>query len=284
MGTVYGTVLLLVFEAMSTVVGFSIQGASPQESTAGTPITIKAEEVRAHRTVGVPYIRTSFTSLTSQQAELLALGGLHVHVVANAAGAVVSAICVACTPDIASLAEAAVRSTKYRPVERDGNAVGVQFDERVLVLPPERPLARHVPFPAVNDWKSVRVGLRRTRCNGSCPEYSVDVQGDGTVLYKGEAWVAVVGEQRTSVSREVIIRLVDAFRDADFYSLDDEYVWAASDFPTYELSIEIDGHVKKIRDYAGLHVGMPMSIARLEDLVDRLANTQNWTRYGDWHN
>jgi ankyrin repeat protein len=72
--------------------------------------------------------------------------------------------------------------------------------------------------------------------------------------------------------------LVTKFREADFYSLRDKYVWGVTDAPTYETSIEIDAHPKKVKDYVGLVAGMPSAVTHLEDAIDELAKTERWTK------
>jgi Domain of unknown function (DUF6438) len=174
------------------------------------------------------------------------------------------------------MAEAVVRATKYRPFERGGHAIEVEFDCNVAVFPPERQLSRRVPFPAVSDWNSVRIRLSRTRCYGACPVYSVEIHGDGTVLYKGVAFVGVKGEKAGSISKEAVKQLVAEFRNVDYYSLDD---YSADDFDlaTVESSIDIDGHTKKVLDQDGLWLGMPMSVLKLEIKIDEIAGTKQWT-------
>jgi hypothetical protein len=58
----------------------------------------------------------------------------------------------------------------------------------------------------------------------------------------------VTGSHHGSVSKGTVSELVDGFRNVDYYSLEDEYVWPATDLPTYETSIEIDGKLKKVKD------------------------------------
>jgi hypothetical protein len=142
---------------------------------------------------------------------------------------------------IADEAHDAVTAMLFRPFERHGYPVWVSFPFEVAVLPPEDKPSRHVPFPAVNDWKSVTITLSRTGCFGACPAYSVDILGNGSVVYDGKAYVAVKGVHNATISHESLAELVDAFRKADFFSLHDEYVWGATDLPTYEISIEIEG-------------------------------------------
>ncbi len=221
----------------------------------------------------------------------MGMDGLTAHIIVDPRGSVVSAtvdpkgsvasaICGGCASGLAAQAEAAVRAIQYSPFERSGHAVWVQFDETVLVLPPERRPVRQVQFPLVNDWNAVQIKLRRTSCYGLCPAYSVEIQGNGNVLFEGvEGWVAEAGQHRATIPKEAVTSLVDAFRNADFYALDDEYVWSVFDLPTYETSIEIDGRLKKVKDYGGLHIGMPATVTKLEDLIDQLADTQRWVKF-----
>ena len=46
--------------------------------------------------------------------------------------------------------------------------------------------------------------------------------------------------------------------------------------PTFEVSIQIDGKLKKVKDVDGVQMGMPEVIRRLEESVDRTANTTRW--------
>ena len=52
----------------------------------------------------------------------------------------------------------------------------------------------------------------------------------------------------------------------------------ATDLPTYETSIEIDGRLKIVKDYAGEQIGMPLTVSKLEADIDRLADTDRWTK------
>lgn len=243
-----------------------------------TTVTVDSEEARSHRLGAFAFIRTSFSSMTRNQRYTLAMEGVHVHAIVNPEGSVISAACVACSAGLASDAETVVKATTYRPFEKDGRAVTVQFNVRVLVLPPERDKARHVSFPKIHDWTRILITLKRTVCYGFCPAYTVAIQGDGTVIFKGEKPYEYLGEHRTRISRRDLLRLLGGFRDADFYSLSDEYVFDVYDVPTFEISIEMDGQQKKVKDHEGLNVGMPVSIVDLENLIDDVASSERWTK------
>jgi hypothetical protein len=241
------------------------------------PVSVGQREVRDHLLGDAPFLRMSLP--TTREAVLLSMMGIAVRLTVDSSGAVTSAVAdKKLSADIRSRAEAAARNLRYRPFERGGHPVAASFEESVIVLPPELVPKTRVPFPPVHDWNSVRITLRRTGCFGKCPSYRVEIHGDGTVLYEGESFVAVKGSRRGSIPKETVIELVNAFHDADYYSLQDEYVWGATDLPTYETSIEIDGRFKKVMDYAGEKIGMPLTVSKLEADIDRLAETDQWTK------
>jgi hypothetical protein len=141
------------------------------------------------------------------------------------------------------------------------------------------PTARHVSFPQVHDWNSVCITLSRTVCfTDQCPAYRIEIHGDGTILYEGAENVVVKGQHRTSTTPDKVRQLVNAFRDADYYSLRDYYQGEMfGDAPTYQTSIEIDGQVKQVRErMGGPSVGMSATVSKLENAIDTLANAQQW--------
>jgi hypothetical protein len=80
-----------------------------------------------------------------------------------------------------------------------------------------------------------------------CPVYSVEVRGDGQVFFNGEENVPVLGPHRSRISREAVTSLFAAFREADFFSLKDEYVALVTDNRSCTTSIEFDGHKKSVK-------------------------------------
>jgi ankyrin repeat protein len=180
------------------------------------------------------------------------------------------------SPAILADAEAMVRSLKFSPFTRGGKPVVAQFTENVFLLPPELKPAKHVPFPRVKDWNSVRIGLSRSGCLGTCPSYSVEIAGDGSVTYDGRSFVTFTGHHRGFTPPRNVIDLVRQFEKADFYSLADKYTTSVTDNPTYTLNISIDGMRKQVVDYVGLQSGMPLAVSKLEDEVDRISGSERW--------
>jgi hypothetical protein len=208
--------------------------------------------------------------------------GITITVVVDTKGSVVSALALPENqlkenqPAPLTQAEALVRGLQFKPFYHDGHPVSVTFYRQVTVLPLELVPDQHVPFPEVHDWNSIKITLERTACYGMCPAYKVELHGDGTVLYEGRSSVAVTGIQRASVSQANIVELVKLFEQADYYSLRSEYKSRITDNPTQTTSIEIDGQRKQIVDYVGLYVGMPVSVMKLEEAIDRLSGDARW--------
>ena len=154
--------------------------------------------------------------------------------------------------------------------------IAVVFIGSLLVLRSAYPL----DFPKIHDPKSLQMNLERTPCLGMCPSYSIEVYGDGTVLYNGSSNVAVHGQHRGKISEQNVAGILQAFRGADFFNLRDRYTAHITDLPTYTISIKIDGHYKMVIDYGGSSwlVGMPRTVRKLEETIDELAGSSRWTK------
>ncbi len=161
-----------------------------------------------------------------------------------------------------------VKALKYRPFVRNGAAVEVQYDEYVRILPLEKVPMTHVPFPSVDDLKSVEFWLSRGVCFGSCPVYEVHITGEGVVSLVGAPYDGLLGELNKRASPDAIQALIESFRKADFFSLDDRYQVGATDLSMDRVGIRIDTASKTVIDYGGEEVGMPAVVADLEHAID----------------
>ena len=140
-----------------------------------------------------------------------------------------------------------------------------------------RPL-KHVAFPPIRDWSSLRITLHRSGCFGRCPAYGVEIHGDGTVIYKGERFVAVTGEQTAKIPESKVRALFALFRKGNYFWLHDRYAARVTDLPTFVTSISYDGHSKQVGDYAGHWIGMPDIVNQIELAIDDAADTEQWTK------
>jgi hypothetical protein len=265
-----------------TALFFLLQPVAPQTAAPADPaIAISQAEVEQHLT-GPDTINTLFIRVKRSPKELRdsIFTAVAVDTVTDTAGDVVSAKASPepdgqLPPATLALAEARVRELHFKPFERNGHTVAAKFQLPVSVLPQELRPARHVPFPSVKDWNSVKITLERA--SPFATDYTVTVLGDGTVLFKGSAATVVSGRHRGTVPPSNVAELVKLFEQTDYFCLRDEYV-VPTDAERHTTSIEIDGRRKQVVNAAGLELGMPLAVERLEDAIDRLAGSERWTR------
>ncbi len=135
-------------------------------------------------------------------------------------------------------------------------------------------------FPPIGDWSSLRIRLERTACFGTCPVYSVEISGDGSVVYDGVDCVAGKGRRTAAISRDAVKGLVARFRAAGYFALRDSYRAGVTDLPTAITSIAFDTSRKTVLDYGGAMVGMSPAVGRLEAAVDAAAGAERWISAG----
>ena len=279
---------VLFFCGPVSAIGAQTPTAAPTTATVQSPVEIDEEEVAAHRIGEPPHI----VAKIELPREGTFSGPLPIRVVVGPDGNVITAKFDAEEPDnadggipkqvvekiraAAKRAEVEARKMRYKPFERDGKPVTVTFEEEVIILPEDPALRPRADFPAIKNWNSLRMRLERTACFGMCPIYSVEVQGDGTVLYEGQGYVAVTGQHRATVDRQAVAELLEAFRKADYFSLRDQYQAMITDNPTYTTSIVFDGVSKHVVDYVGRAVGMPAAVTELENKIDEVVKTKRW--------
>ncbi|MBL8146228.1 MAG: hypothetical protein JNL34_07575 [Anaerolineae bacterium] len=119
--------------------------------------------------------------------------------------------------------------------------------------------------------------LERTACFGSCPIYSVTIYDDGTVVYQGERYVDVTGEQTSQIDPATVQMAVEAFADAGYFEWDESYTdMYVTDLPSVISSVTRDGETHRIERYGG-DGSAPLLLPFLENWIDIMANTAQWT-------
>lgn len=231
-----------------------------------TPKEIPWREVSAHRLSRVNFVRTPGAGFFQ---------GLSLQIEVDKSGGVIAVKATQGPEELREAAVALARTWRYKPFERDGQAATATFTDYISILPPERTLSAGALFPVVQDWASVKITLKRTESNGPGPNYQVQIDGHGDVLFNGAG-----GERRRHISREALEGLLDVFGKANYFSLDRVYSIAASDLQTCVTSISIDGQSMSVSDYGGMQVGMPASVRDVEEAIDEAAGTRDWVKPG----
>ena len=95
-------------------------------------------------------------------------------------------------------------------------------------------------FPKIVRWETLKITLDRTFCYGTCPDYTVEIHGDGTVLYTGRDYVAITGKHRIHIPQDSIHALFEKFEAARFFATFDNYSGGGTDGPTYIVRVSFD--------------------------------------------
>lgn len=148
------------------------------------------------------------------------------------------------------------------------------------------PEATATPAPTVAptlppELEGFSITLERTSCFGSCPDYAVTVEGDGSVTYDGRLFVAVEGAQTASVPVADVLRLAAKVEEIDYFAIevdtvDSPGVCQAVDGPGYTTAVTLGERQREIIRCPGIESPEDLLLAELEDLVDEVAGTSRW--------
>ncbi len=99
--------------------------------------------------------------------------------------------------------------------------------------------------------------------------------------YEGQSFVTIEGTQNTRLEAEQIQALVIAIEDADFFSLENQYILPITDHPSVDISVTLHGRSKKIWHYGAVcRYGdrdiAPQGLCDFEIIIDKLVNSSQW--------
>lgn len=130
--------------------------------------------------------------------------------------------------------------------------------------------------------------LERTGCQTGCPEYTVRIHADGTVVFEGKAFVKSKGVYRTHVGTREMENLLNDAIASGYFDLKSRYIgktvvtysndgWVLEQQNRSESSatiseISVAGLQQRIENYGTA----PELVSRIEERIDKLANTGQW--------
>ncbi len=118
------------------------------------------------------------------------------------------------------------------------------------------------------------IGIERTVCFGSCPEYTFIAKSDGSFRYKGVKFVERTGESTGTISVGQFHRLAQFIRDSGYLELEDAYFRGITDNPTVYTSVVMRGKRKVVLNYANAG---PTKLWAIEQLIDVLMREAKWS-------
>lgn len=115
------------------------------------------------------------------------------------------------------------------------------------------------------------VEMKKSGCYGSCPMYTIRIDGAGQATYKGERFVEKIGGHVKKFTDRQTGGLMQAFDNADFWSFKDEYLGDITDLPYTYLTFSHKGKTKKIT----LYYNVPEKLTALANLVASFAESKD---------
>lgn len=121
-----------------------------------------------------------------------------------------------------------------------------------------------------------------TPCFGRCPLYTLTISGEtNTATFVGTKHTEKIGTYVKSISNEELNAFVKAFDEAQFFSLNDEYLGTITDFPIKYITYSYNGKTKKIKTRSGV----PEVLTKLEKrLNDYAVSEEGWKKTEDSSN
>lgn len=257
---------------MVVVAGVISALALMRPALADEPLTIDGSEILKHRTVETPL------HFTSDSAEVPFGEGVSLDLVIDETGRVTEAKPAHGDEEYYEEAERLALGLGFQPFERGGQAVAVKGPMFIPIYPRTRPAADR-PFPRATPAET-EITLERTACFGTCPTYRITLRGDGLVTYDGGFNVAFGGRVEEHVDPAAAGALIEQFRAAQFFGLDDRYAANVTDLPSTILGLRLGKARKSVTDYAGLYDGMPAAVLDLQQAVEGLARSRRWVSGG----
>jgi Domain of unknown function (DUF6438) len=160
----------------------------------------------------------------------------------------------------------------------------VACDAGVSKQAPPSPVTVHAPPvikppPPKPHPHEVLATLQRTACYGTCPIYVVTVYRDGVVEFDGEEYTKTKGKATGQITLAQVDAIEAVFVDHHYTSLLDSYEkMAVTDMPSANTSYRsLDGHVKHVAHYLGTSSDVPNSLSTIEQALDELLGTDQWT-------
>ncbi|MDB4952363.1 MAG: hypothetical protein JWM27_5012 [Gemmatimonadetes bacterium] len=128
----------------------------------------------------------------------------------------------------------------------------------------------------------VAVTLERTACYGTCPAYTVRLDGAGRVAWHGERFVAAMGDSSTAVSAARVNALADEIAAAGFFGFGDSYLPGvpaaepcSTDSPHAVITVTRAGRTKRVEHDYGCR-GAPAALRTIAARIDSVAGTRRW--------
>lgn len=115
------------------------------------------------------------------------------------------------------------------------------------------------------------ITLERIGCLGSCPDYKVSIQNDGTLHYEGRDYVHVKGIREKKLPLEVMQRLARRLQEEDFFHWEEKKS-VCLDFPETHITATLNGTRKHVVEGCNT----PGKILKLANEIVKITGVKRW--------
>jgi hypothetical protein len=135
------------------------------------------------------------------------------------------------------------------------------------------------PAPAAD---TTSVSLERRPCFGTCPVYTVRIDGSGAVVFEGRRFVADSGTFSGTIPKVSVDSLLAELDAEGYFRLADRYAAGqpgcgryATDLPTVVTEVHLGTRAKRVEHDHGC-AEAPEVLGRLERRIDQAAGVSKW--------
>jgi hypothetical protein len=130
------------------------------------------------------------------------------------------------------------------------------------------------------------ITLQRGACEKRCAVYRLVIFADGTVIYEGQYFVRQTGLIKSSISPEVLAKLIGDLETGGFFQLESNYGYGKTDGcdsidtdgPLAILSVSNQGRSKTVLHHHRCVGPVPNRVTELEDKIDRAVGAVKWIK------
>ncbi len=126
---------------------------------------------------------------------------------------------------------------------------------------------RNAPTP------SSEIYFKKTSCFGTCPIYSMTIQGSGLATFEGIRFTEKIGKHTKELSSEEVKRIFNGLASLDWNEIDELYPTNISDLPSTIIKLKHRKIDRKVI-IAGEH---PAFLDVIDDELSKIAMSDGWT-------
>ncbi len=115
-------------------------------------------------------------------------------------------------------------------------------------------------------------------CRRPCPEYSLTIRGDGSVVYEGFQNVDTIGTRSDQIPLEDVSLLVRRFEESGFFELPTDFHCQITGVDATVTSVRRGDREHRIeRCHVPDELGRLTELEKIETLIDELTDSIRWT-------